>query len=465
MSETDGEQSSGAEGDDDKRWVSRSSVGPNTGGKVTKEQAEAYYGRSIADGSEYEDLLGLEKQYGRRLHRWIDEGMPIDAMGTPSKMQRFRDRKDSEIPWNIEEFNEDSLDENTDPVFRKRRRSPAGRTSVPDSVREVISSPGRPLDTSIQRAVEERMGDSLGDVRIHTGPKAAEAADQINARAFTVGNHVAFGAGEYDPESAEGQHVLAHELAHVRQQTGGDLSMLPQEGVQLEIDPDPKLEREAEETARRVMSGGKLGIQKLSDTEVHVQRVVGVASTLGNVAGTAAEMAKTYRDRRRLEGQEQFEEAADRGNADGHIGDSVPADPELLAEEVAKLKRQHAQVLEVITTAAPGAAGGQNPVKTGTKGVLGSLAGMGTGAAVGGIIGSVVPGAGTALGAAAGTAIGGAVSDLTKRGVEYADTYRPSNESLELEQMYHEMRQMYAEMKEGSASVRDSEGFGRKRGS
>ncbi|MEZ3114908.1 hypothetical protein RYH80_03120 [Halobaculum sp. MBLA0147] len=49
--------------------------------------------------------------------------------------------------------------------------------------------------------------------------------------------------------------------------------MLPQDDVQLEIDPDPELEREAEETARRVMSGGDLGIQRLSDTDVHVQRI------------------------------------------------------------------------------------------------------------------------------------------------------------------------------------------------
>ncbi len=149
----------------------------------------------------------------------------------------------------------------------------AGETQVPEGVRDVISSPGRSLDTSIQRAVEDRMGDSLGDVRIHTGPKAAQACEQINARAFTVGNHVAFNSGEYDPSSPEGQHVLAHELAHVRQQTGGAVSMLPQENLGLEIDPDPQLEREAEETAQRVMEGGELGIQRLGQTEVHIQRL------------------------------------------------------------------------------------------------------------------------------------------------------------------------------------------------
>jgi len=148
----------------------------------------------------------------------------------------------------------------------------AGETQVPDSVRGVISSPGQSLDSSIQRTIEDRVGDSFGDVRIHTGPQAARACDEINARAFTVGNHIAFNAGEYDPSSAEGQHVLVHELAHVRQQTGGAISMLPQENVALEIDPDPQLEWEAEETAQRVMSGEALGIQRLKKVTVHVQR-------------------------------------------------------------------------------------------------------------------------------------------------------------------------------------------------
>ncbi len=94
------------------------------------------------------------------------------------------------------------------------------------------------------------------------------ASQDLAARAFTVGNHVVFNSGEYDPSSPEGQHVLAH----VRQQTRGAVSMLPQEDLGLEIDPDPQLERKAEETAQRVMEGGELGIQRLGQTEIHVQR-------------------------------------------------------------------------------------------------------------------------------------------------------------------------------------------------
>lgn len=115
------------------------------------------------------------------------------------------------------------------------------------------------------------MGESFSDVQIHTGSTAAAACEAINARAFTVGNHIAFNQGEYDPDSPEGQHVLAHELAHVRQQTGGAVSMLPQEDMELEVDPDPALEREAEATAQQVMDDGPVVVNRMG-TEMHIQR-------------------------------------------------------------------------------------------------------------------------------------------------------------------------------------------------
>ncbi|ELZ12308.1 hypothetical protein C479_05853 [Halovivax asiaticus JCM 14624] len=190
----------------------------------------------------------------------------------------FANRPD-EIPDDNSRQNLASLQRNMD---AHEATGPAGDAGVPESVREVLSSSGQSLDASIQRAVEDRMGDSFGDVRIHTGPSAAKACEDINARAFTVGNHIAFNSGEYDPESPQGQHLLAHELAHVRQQTGGALSMMPQQNVELEIDPDPQLEREAEETAQRVMEGGELGIQRMGKTEVHVQR--SVRGTLSSIS-------------------------------------------------------------------------------------------------------------------------------------------------------------------------------------
>jgi hypothetical protein len=59
-------------------------------------------------------------------------------------------------------------------------------------------------------------------VRIHTDEKADSLAGSIQAKAFTVGNDIAFAKGEYKPESSSGKHLIAHELGHVVQQGGGD---------------------------------------------------------------------------------------------------------------------------------------------------------------------------------------------------------------------------------------------------
>ncbi|ADQ65799.1 eCIS core domain-containing protein [Halogeometricum borinquense] len=258
----------------------------------------------------------LAKKHGAdQVRQWADEGMTVDTMGKPRDMRAFRQRqkeRPAEVPKDIERRNAKSVQRSRG---AHHEASKAGDANVPDSVRDVISSPGQQLDTSIQRAMEDRMGDNLGDVRVHTGPSAAKACEDINARAFTVGNHIAFNHGEYDPSSAEGQHILAHELAHVRQQTGGAVSMLPQEG-ELEIDPDPRLEREAEETAQRVMQGGKIGVHRMEHSDVHVQRMPGAETVLG---GATALVASQMMIPKMLEEGEQLQEIRENwDDIDGH---------------------------------------------------------------------------------------------------------------------------------------------------
>ena len=78
---------------------------------------------------------------------------------------------------------------------------------------------GQPLPMSERAFFESRFGYDFSRVRIHAGAKAAESANAINAKAFTTGQHVVFGPGEYRPGSASGRKLLAHELTHVVQQT------------------------------------------------------------------------------------------------------------------------------------------------------------------------------------------------------------------------------------------------------
>ena len=77
---------------------------------------------------------------------------------------------------------------------------------------------GEPLDPQSRTFYEPRFGRSFEDVRVHTDGLSGQLAQDINARAFTVGNHLVFGYDEYQPETSSGQQLLAHELVHVVQQ-------------------------------------------------------------------------------------------------------------------------------------------------------------------------------------------------------------------------------------------------------
>lgn len=77
---------------------------------------------------------------------------------------------------------------------------------------------GRPLNTHERRFFEPRFNHDFSHVRLHDNPAAAQAASSINARAFTIGRHIAFGKGEYRSGEASSKHLLAHELTHVLQQ-------------------------------------------------------------------------------------------------------------------------------------------------------------------------------------------------------------------------------------------------------
>jgi hypothetical protein len=137
--------------------------------------------------------------------------------------------------------------------------------AIPPIVYAVLESPGRPLDRSMREFIEPRLGhdfssvpvhgqnssvismpgdpdereaDSVADrvlrpdaaafglrhdlscVRVHADAKAAESARSVNALAYTVGEEVVFGDGQYPPADDRTMRLLAHELVHTRQQTG-----------------------------------------------------------------------------------------------------------------------------------------------------------------------------------------------------------------------------------------------------
>jgi outer membrane protein OmpA-like peptidoglycan-associated protein len=137
-----------------------------------------------------------------------------------------------------------------------RSSADAGKTSdlspgLRATERPTAKSQGAPLDKAVRTQMETRFGTEFAAVRIHSDAAAAESARSIGAAAYTVGRDIVFGQGRYSPQSDTGQQLLAHELAHVVQQSRGG-SASP--------DAEAKADRAADQVAQdKPVATGALG--------------------------------------------------------------------------------------------------------------------------------------------------------------------------------------------------------------
>ena len=142
-----------------------------------------------------------------------------------------------------------------------------GTDTAPASVDRVLASSGRPLETALRQDMEQRFGYDFSQVRVHTGMAAELSAREVNANAYTVGYHVAFGTGRYSPQTEAGSRLLAHELAHVAQHRRGPAAVHAQRAVS---EPGDPAEREADAAADLAMRG--LPVPSLVHTPASVSR-------------------------------------------------------------------------------------------------------------------------------------------------------------------------------------------------
>jgi Domain of unknown function (DUF4157) len=99
---------------------------------------------------------------------------------------------------------------------------------------------GQPLPVDTRTLMESRFGHDFSAVQVHSDANAASMNRQLNAMAFTHGQHIYFGDGQYAPNTQTGEHLLAHELTHVVQQTGGKNKYSQQPNQQSLIVSDDK---------------------------------------------------------------------------------------------------------------------------------------------------------------------------------------------------------------------------------
>ncbi|HEX4859934.1 MAG TPA: DUF4157 domain-containing protein [Rhizomicrobium sp.] len=143
-------------------------------------------------------------------------------------------------------------------------RQGAGPDAAPPLVHDVLRAPGHELDARTRDFFEPRFGRDFSGVRVHTGEAATQSAQAVGARAYTVGRDVVFAKGQYAPHSAEGQHLLAHELSHTIQQAG---ATAPTSSLRIG-ETSTAAEHESSAAADTVMQGG------VADVASHAQGVI-----------------------------------------------------------------------------------------------------------------------------------------------------------------------------------------------
>lgn len=142
-------------------------------------------------------------------------------------------------------------------------QSAAGNGAVSQLVQ---SEGGQPLAPDVRRLMETRFDYDFTQVRVHTNEQATASAGVLNAHAFTVGQDIVFGAGQYDPRTVEGRGLLAHELAHVVQSHG-------RAPDQLTIAPaGDAMEAQAERAALVVSQGGSARVSRGVPPAVRLRR-------------------------------------------------------------------------------------------------------------------------------------------------------------------------------------------------
>jgi hypothetical protein len=104
--------------------------------------------------------------------------------------------------------------------FVQRKGSP-GTVAVTDAFSDQLNSTkgnGNMMDQDTKSFMESRFGADFSGIKIHTGNQAVQMSRDIEAKAFTTRNDIYFNQGQYEPNTYEGKHLLAHELTHAIQQ-------------------------------------------------------------------------------------------------------------------------------------------------------------------------------------------------------------------------------------------------------
>jgi outer membrane protein OmpA-like peptidoglycan-associated protein len=137
-------------------------------------------------------------------------------------------------------------------TLRRKATTHAEPSHAPPQVPAVLYSPGRPLDAVTRAFMEPRFGHDFTSVRIHADSAAAGGPRAVQARAYTLGRDIVFGADQYSTQTREGKRLLAHELTHVVQQGRAE----PRPTQNQASEPSPTRRKNSEQASNVIRRAG-----------------------------------------------------------------------------------------------------------------------------------------------------------------------------------------------------------------
>jgi len=190
-------------------------------------------GSCVECQSQQEGILQTKLQIGEVGDRYEQEADRV--------ADRIMQMPISEVPLNssVEQLQRQNRSDIGEPNQQSRVGSAASDSRTVQFIDSILGSNGQPLDSKSLDFMELRFGKDFSHVRIHTGIQADESASAFRAKAYTLGNHIVFADGQYQPNTAYGQHLLAHELTHTLQQSPSTSSVKSTSGASGTIQRSP----------------------------------------------------------------------------------------------------------------------------------------------------------------------------------------------------------------------------------
>ena len=212
----------------------------NTADKVVESTSESPNVQKMGDHKEEVQAKGMANQLTPFVQQKGDEKEEVQAKCNDcveeEKVQKqeeeeaVQSKEEEEESMQMKEEEEESMqmkEEEEESMQTKEeeevKQSSRGQSTATKNIESKLSSHkggGQTMDSNTRGEMEHSFGNDFSDIKIHTGEYAKEMNKDLRARAFTNGNDIYFNSGQYDPNSKEGKHLLAHELTHTIQQNG-----------------------------------------------------------------------------------------------------------------------------------------------------------------------------------------------------------------------------------------------------